>query len=70
MGALNSVAIEVAKKPIFVDSDEEDDADSRSQSTTHFIQSKKRQSNKRMIAQHLQKKTQAQGIIGKENSSK
>ena len=41
VGAINSIDIEVAKKPIFIDSDEEDDADSRTQSTTHSIQSKK-----------------------------
>ena len=41
VGAINTIDIEVAKKPIFVDSDGEDDADSRSQSTTHSIQSKK-----------------------------
>ncbi|CAO2822954.1 unnamed protein product [Amaranthus hypochondriacus] len=41
VGAINCIDAEVAKKQIFIDSDE-DDAESRSQSTTHSVQSKKR----------------------------
>ena len=40
--AINCIDVEVTKKSIFIASDEEDDADSRSRSTTHSIQFKKR----------------------------
>ncbi|XP_057516950.1 uncharacterized protein LOC130798101 [Amaranthus tricolor] len=40
--AINSIDVEVTKKSIFIASDEEDDADSRSRSTTFSIQFKKR----------------------------